>query len=178
MDRTAWRPPLAGWLGHAAPFDFAGTYRPADGVARFVVGTPPILSLAAFECGVDTVLAADKEGGIGALRQKSMALTDLFIELVESRCAGHNLTLASPRAAADRGSQASFRHPSDGYAIMQALIARGVVGDFRPPDVLRFGFAPLYLRFVDVWDAVDRFAEVLHAQEWRNPRFSLRAAVT
>jgi len=166
--------PLAGWMGHAAPFEFTSNYRPAPGIARYLCGTPPVLSLAALECGVDTVLAADMQ----ALRRKSMALTDLFIELVETRCAGHELQLASPRQAAQRGSQASFAHASAGYPIMQALIARGVIGDFRAPDILRFGFTPLYTRFVDVWDAVEHLVQVLQSGEWREARFNQRAAVT
>jgi kynureninase len=178
MDLHDWRQPLSGWLGHAAPFAFTPDYRPASGIARFVCGTPPMLSLASLECGVDTVLAAEDYGGLDALRRKSVALTDLFIELVESRCAGLDLTLATPRDGAARGSQVSFAHDTGGYAIMQALIARGVIGDFRAPDILRFGFTPLYTRFVDVWDAVDRFQQVLVSGEWRDPRFAVRSAVT
>ncbi len=178
MDRTGWRQPLSGWLGHAAPFAFSSEYEPARGIARFVCGTPPVLSLAALECGVDTVLAAEEAGGIAAIREKSVALTQLCIELVEQRCAGHQLTLASPRSAAERGSQVSFAHATHGYEIMQALIARGVIGDFRAPDILRFGFTPLYTRFTDVWDAVDRLHAVLVSGEWREPRFSVRTAVT
>ena len=110
MDRHDWRQPLSGWLGHAAPFAFTSDYRPASGIARFVCGTPPMLSLASLECGVDTVLAAEGYGGLDALRRKSIALTDLFIELVESRCAGQDLTLVTPRDGAERGSQVSFAH--------------------------------------------------------------------
>ena len=178
MDRHAWRQPLSGWLGHAAPFAFTPDYQPATGIDRFICGTPPVLSLAALECGVDTVRAADACGGLAAVRRKSVALTEQFIGLVETRCAGHDLTLVTPRALEDRGSQVSFAHPTDGYQMMQALIARGVIGDFRAPDILRFGFTPLYTRFVDVWDAVDRFREVLETEEWRHPRFAVRAAVT
>ena len=178
MDDTGWRQPLSGWLGHAAPFAFSPEYQPAWGMARFVCGTPPVLSLAALECGVDTVLAAEDAGGMRVVREKSMALTQLFIELVEQRCAGHQLTQASPRLAGERGSQVSFAHPTHGYEIMQALIARGVIGDFRAPDILRFGFTPLYTRFTDVWDAVDRLRAVLESGEWRDARFSVRAAVT
>jgi kynureninase len=178
MDREGWRQPLSGWLGHAAPFDFSMDYRPAAGMSRFVCGTPPILSLAALECGVDSVLAAESHGGLAAIRQKSIALADLFIALVESRCAEHGLTLVSPRNADERGSQVCFAHATGGYAIMQALIARGVIGDFRAPDILRFGFTPLYTRFVDVWDAVDRLEHVLTSGEWQQPRFSVKAAVT
>lgn len=178
MDREDWRQPLSGWLGHAAPFEFSPDYRPAAGMARFACGTPPMLSLAALECGVDSVLAAEAHRGLPAIREKSIALTDLFVALVEARCAGHGLTLVTPRAAGDRGSQVSFARADGGYAIMQALIARGVIGDFRAPDILRFGFTPLYTRFVDVWDAVDRLEQVLRSGEWKEPRFNVRAAVT
>jgi kynureninase len=178
MDREHFRQPLSGWLGHAAPFAFSPDYEPASGIARFVCGTPPVISLAALECGVDTVLAAERTGGIAAIREKSIALTQLFIDLVEQRCSVHGLALASPRNASHRGSQVSFAHPTHGYEIMQALIARSVIGDFRAPDLLRFGFTPLYTRFVDVWDAVDRLRSVLDSGEWRNPRFAARAAVT
>ena len=172
MDETEWRSPLSGWLGHAAPFEFSPAYRPAGGLTRFVCSTPPMLSLAALECGVDTVLAAEPLGGLAALRQKSVALSELFIELVDARCAGHGLSVASPRDAAARGSQVSLSRERDGFAIMQALIARNVIGDFRAPDILRFGFAPLYTRFVDVWDAVDRMSAILASQEWRDPKFA------
>jgi kynureninase len=170
--------PLAGWLGHAAPFDFTSDYRPAPGINRYICGTPPVISLAVLECGLDTVLAAEPHGGMQALRAKSVALTELFIQLVEARCGGHGLTLASPRDSAQRGSQVSFAHQTDGYAIMQALIARGVIGDFRAPDILRFGFTPLYVRFVDVWDAVEHLVQVMEAGEWKQPRFQVRSAVT
>ena len=178
MDREQLWQPLAGWLGHAAPFAFTTDYRPAAGVARFVCGTPSIIALAALECGVDTVLAAEPFGGMQALRRKSIALTDLFIELVEQRCAGHGLELQSPRDPALRGSQASFLRGDGGYAIVQALIARGVIGDFRAPGLLRFGFTPLYVRFVDVWDAVEQLRQVLESAEWQQPRFQKTSAVT
>jgi kynureninase len=178
MDREQWQSPLPGWLGHADPFGFRPGYQPARGMQRFLCGTPPILSLAALECGVDTVLAVEGRGGLDALRQKSIALTELFVELVESRCAGHGLALASPRNPVERGSHVSFAHPTGGYPIVQALIARGIIGDFRSPDILRVGFAPLYTRFVDVWDAVDHLAQVLETGEWRDDRFSVRSIVT
>jgi kynureninase len=178
MDREGWRQPLSGWLGHAAPFDFTSDYRPAPGMSRFTCGTPPILSLAALECGVDTVLAAEPHGGLEAIRRKSNALADVFVELVESRCADYGLSLVSPREQNQRGSQICFAHADGGYPIMQALIARGVIGDFRAPDILRFGFTPLYTRFVDIWDAVDRLRQVLESGEWQEPRFAVRAAVT
>ena len=170
--------PLAGWMGHAAPFEFTPGYRPAAGIRRYLCGTPPVLSLAALECGVDSVLAAEAYGGMAALRHKSLALSHAFADLVESRCAGHGLVRVSPREAALRGSQVCFAHPSIGYAVMQALIARGVVGDFRAPDILRFGFTPLYTRFVDVWQAVEQLKKVLDGGEWQETRFNQRAAVT
>ncbi|WP_119156227.1 kynureninase [Caldimonas tepidiphila] len=178
MDEQSLWQPLSGWMGHAAPFEFTPGYRPATGVARFVCGTPSAIALSALECGVDTVLAAEPLGGMEALRRKSLALTDLFIELVEQRCAGHGLALQTPRAHAVRGSQVSLRREEGAYAIVQALIARGVVGDFRAPGILRFGFTPLYLRFVDVWDAVEHLVQVLESGEWRQSRFNQRAAVT
>jgi kynureninase len=178
MDRERWQSPLPGWLGHVDPFGFTPGYQPAPGMLRFLCGTPPILSLSALECGVDTVLAVEGRGGLDALREKSIALTELFVELVESRCAGHGLALASPRNPVERGSHVSFAHPTGGYQIIQALIARGIIGDFRSPDILRFGFAPLYMRFVDVWDAVNQLAHVLDTGEWRDERFNVRATVT
>jgi len=166
--------PLTGWLGHAAPFAFETSYRPAPGIARALCGTPPILSLAALEVGVDSVLAADAQ----ALRAKSMALGDLFIDAVEGQGGDQlGLRLASPRDATHRGSQVSFRH-AEGYPIMQALIARGVIGDFRTPDILRFGFAPLYIRHVDVWDAAAVLIDVVKSRAWDRPEFKRRAAVT
>jgi kynureninase len=175
--------PLAGWMGHAAPFAFAPDYRPAAGVGRFLCGTPPVLSMLALACGVDTVRAADPLGGVPALRAKSLALTRTFIELVECRCGGTGLECVSPREDARRGSQVCLARAEGGYAIVQALIARGVIGDFRAggagaPDILRFGFAPLYVRFVDVWDAVEHLRQVLAVDEWRDERFQRRATVT
>jgi kynureninase len=164
--------PLSGWLGHCAPFEFDPDYVPAPSIDRFAVGTPSILALAALDSGVDTVLAA----GIEALRAKSVALTDAFIESVEQRCGG-DVTLVSPRAAAARGSQVCFSHPQ-ACAVMQALIARGVIGDFRAPDVLRFGFAPLYVRHVDAVDAATALADVLHGGAWREARFQRGGPVT
>ena len=178
MDREQLRQPLSGWLGHAAPFEFTTDYRPALGIQRFVCGTPALLSMSALECGVDVFLHAEGLGGLAALRRKSLALSSLFIALVEARCAGHTLTLVTPRDAAHRGSQASFAHATGGYPIMQALINRGVIGDFRAPDLLRFGFTPLYTRFSDVWDAVEHLKAVLDSGEWKEARFNQRAAVT
>ncbi len=186
MEREQMRQPLSGWLGHATPFAFAPSYRPAEGIHRFVCGTPPILAMAALECGVDVFAAAEALGGMAALRAKSIALSTLFIDRVEALCGGADLTLASPREAARRGSQASFAHPG-GYAIMQALIERGVIGDFRAGDpadpanaenLLRFGFTPLYTRFVDAWDAAAALHALLDSGAWRAERYRRRAAVT
>ncbi len=176
--------PLAGWMGHAAPFEFTPGYRPAAGISRYLCGTPPVLSLAALECGVDTLLAAEPHGGMAALRAKSLALTRLFAAEVEARCAGQGLSLASPADDAQRGSQVCLARDEGAYAIVQALIARGVIGDFRAgdgaglPDILRFGFTPLYTRYVDAWDAVHHLHEVLVNEEWRRPEFNRRHAVT
>ena len=187
--RDVWQP-LAGWWGHAAPFEFTPDYRPAPGIARYLCGTPPILSMVALECGLDSVLSAQPLGGMAALRQKSLALTDLFIELVESRCSGHDLELVTPREHAQRGAQVCLTRQSGGYAIVQALIARGVIGDFRAgepstssartgtPDILRFGFTPLYIGFEDVWNAVEHLRQVLLTAEWKKPEFNQKNAVT
>jgi kynureninase len=165
--------PVTGWWGHAAPFAFEPGYRPQQGIRQYLIGTQQILSMALAEVGLDIHLSAD----MGAIRTKSIALTDLFIRLVEQRCAGHGFTLASPRAAEARGSQVSFAH-ADGYPIMRALIAAGVIGDFRAPDTVRFGFTPLYVRFVDVWDAVDRLVAIMDGGIWKLPEHQVRDAVT
>ena len=178
MDREGLGQPLSGWFAHAAPFDFLPTFQPASGIQRFACGTPPVLSMSALECGLDVFGALAAHGGFTALRKKSLALTDLFIALVEAQCGGHGLSLVTPREAAQRGSQVSFAHATAGYPVMQALIARGVIGDFRAPDILRFGFTPLYTRFVDAWDAVEHLRQVLAGGEWREARFNQRAAVT
>jgi kynureninase len=165
--------PLAGWLGHHAPFEFVDQYRPATSIDRFTVGTPSIVALSALEVGVDTVLSA----GIDALRTKSIMLTDLFIELVEQRCAALGMSLVSPRRSSLRGSQVCFSHPH-AYAVMQALIQRGVIGDFRAPDIVRFGFAPLYVSYADVWEAAEALRQVLAEREWQRTEFQTREAVT
>ena len=171
--RQAWlRNPLSGWMGHARPFAFEGDYQPAEGMARWLCGTPPVVALAALEAGLDGYRLAE----VRALRAQSMALTDLFIAEVEA-LGSTGLELASPREAGRRGAQVSFRHPQ-GYAIVQALIEAGVVGDFRAPDILRFGFAPLYVTGDQVREAVRRLAHVLETEAWREPRFQQRRAVT
>lgn len=171
--QAAARQPLSGWMGHAAPFAFEPRYRPADGIARHLCGTPGILGMAALEEGVNLMLEAD----MAQIRRKSVLLSETFIALVEEACAGHGFALASPRDAARRGSQVCFRHP-EGYAIMQALIARGVIGDFRTPDILRFGFAPLYLRYADIQLAAETLKQVMDGDEWDRPEYRIRAAVT
>lgn len=167
------QPALAGWFGHARPFDFEDAYQPAEGIRRFLVGTPPILGLAALGVGVDLMLEAD----MAQLRAKSVALGQLFAERMEPLCDRHGFALASPADPAHRGSQISYAHPK-AYAIVQALIARGVVGDFRAPDVLRFGLTPLYTSFADIASAVDILAGVMDAREWDRPAFKVRSAVT
>lgn len=157
--QQAFRQPLSGWFGHATPFAMAPSFAPADGIARALCGTQPIVSLALVECG----LAVFEQTSMAAIRAKSLALTDLFIALVEARCAAHPLGLVTPREHARRGSQVSFTHPY-GYAVMQALIARGVIGDYREPAIMRFGFTPLYTRFADVWDAVETLRQILDGQ--------------
>jgi len=177
--------PLAGWMGHAAPFEFTPGYRPAAGISRYLCGTPAVLSLAALECGVDTVLAAEPLGGMAALRRKSLALTRLFAEQVQASCP--SLKLVSPRDDTQRGSQVCLSHPEIAYPVVQALIGRSVIGDFRAGDtshpagavdILRFGFTPLYLRFVDAWDAAEQLRQVLESGEWQRPEFNQRQAVT
>ena len=170
--QEAIRPPLSGWMGHAHPFTFDVDYAPAAGIARNLCGTPPVLSMAALDAALELMLEAD----MAAIRAKSLALGDLFLALVAQECPGHGFTVGSaPRA--ERGSQVGLLHP-EGYAIMQALIARDVVGDFRAPDMLRFGFAPLYNRFIDCWDAVQGLKAVMEERAWDAPRFKTRAAVT
>lgn len=165
--------PLSGWLGHADPFAFSVDYRPAAGIGRALCGTPAVLNMTALECGLDVMLEADP----GAMRAKSLALTDLFIAEVEARGAGRGLSLLTPREHHLRGSQVSFAH-AEGYAIMQALIARGVIGDFRAPDILRFGFTPLYTRYADVWKAAGALADILATGAWDRPEFKARKKVT
>lgn len=172
LQETA-RHPLTGWLGHAAPFAFETGYRPAAGITRAVVGTPMVLSLAALEVGVDIAL----EAPMAAVRAKSLRQTDLFATLVAERCGAATFRRVTPLAAEARGSQICLAH-ENAYAIMQALIARGVIGDFRAPDILRFGFTPLYLRYADVFAAVEALGQVMEHDEWRRPEYAVRRAVT
>lgn len=165
--------PISGWHGHHAPFDFSDEYVAASGIRRFLAGTPSIIANAALETGIELTL----EAGVDRIVTKSRALADYFVALVEQQCAGYGLTLVSPREAGRRGSHVSFAHPR-GYEIVQALIARSVIGDFRAPDVLRFGLTPLYTRFEDVWNAARLLKDVLGTEAWREPRFAVRSTVT
>jgi kynureninase len=162
--------PLTGWMGHAEPFEMRRDYVPSAGMRRFQVGTPPIIALSALDAALDAFDGVE----LAALRAKSLQLTSLFIELVRART---DLEVVTPLDPERRGSQVSLRHPS-AYGVVQALIARGVVGDFRNPDIARFGFAPLYLRAVDVWDAVEQLVQVLQDEEYVRPSYAVRAAVT
>ncbi|WP_151637259.1 kynureninase [Noviherbaspirillum aerium] len=159
--QAAFRQPLSGWWSHASPFTMQPRFEPIEGIRRALCGTQPITSLALVECGLDIFMQTSME----AIRAKSLALTDLFIELVETRCSRHPLELVTPREHAQRGSQVSFAHPH-GYAVMQALIERGVIGDYREPHIMRFGFTPLYTSFTDVWDAVETLADILDRKQY------------
>ncbi|WP_090132535.1 kynureninase [Limnohabitans sp. Rim11] len=176
--------PLAGWWGHAAPFEFTPDYRPAKGIARYQCGTQPILSLTALDCGLDAFLAAESLGGMAALRRKSLTLTGLFMQLVRARLHAHGFDIVTPNQESLRGSQVSLARAEGAYAIVQALIARGVIGDFRAgdggqhPDILRFGFTPLYIGYADVWLAVEQLCQVMDSGEWREARFALKNEVT
>jgi kynureninase len=163
--------PLRGWMGHSAPFAFTDDYSPAPGIARFLAGTPPILGLAALETGVESFEGAD----MAAIWAKSAGLFDLFADLMAERCP--ELRCISPRQPERRGSHISFAHPN-AFEICQALIADGVIGDFRAPDILRFGLTPLYLGFEDLWTAVDRLRVILATGRWRDPQFAVRGKVT
>lgn len=165
--------PLSGWWGHAAPFAFERGYRPAGGIQRLLCGTQPILSMRVVDAG----LAAIEDVEMTALRAKSLALTDLFMDLIEPVCRAHGATIVTPRAHAARGSQVSITF-DNGYAVVQALIARGVIGDFRAPDIMRFGFAPAYLGYGDIERAADAFNDVMTSGIWREERFAKRRAVT
>ncbi|WP_433425736.1 kynureninase [Microtetraspora malaysiensis] len=162
---------VSGWHGHADPFAFEPNYRPADGVRRFAAGSPPVLAYSALNASLDIWQMVD----MAQIRAKSVALTTLFIDLVDELCP--DLTLVTPRDPAERGSQVSYRN-RDGYPVMRALAERGVVGDYRKPDIMRFGFAPLYLRYVDVYDAATMLAEVLGKELWREERYREPLTVT
>lgn len=165
--------PISGWHGHAKPFAFGHDYAPDPGIARMLVGTAPQLGVIALEEALKVFDDVDMQ----ALRRKGQALGDLFIRLVDQELIGHGFGLASPRDAAKRGSQVSLTH-EHGYAIMQAVIARGAIGDFRAPDILRFGFAGLYIGYADIWDFVAILREVMDKRLWDTPEYRTQKAVT
>ncbi|MBW8909355.1 MAG: kynureninase [Mesorhizobium sp.] len=167
------RQPLSGWWGHARPFAFEQGYAAGSGIRRFLCGTQPVLSMRALKGALNLWDQVD----MNAVRDKSIALTDLFIQLVEARCGAFGLELESPRDGAERGSQVSFAHPN-GYQVMRALIERGVIGDFRAPSTIRFGFTPLYVGYRDVWDAVAVLEDILRTGAWQDARFAVKTAVT
>jgi kynureninase len=165
--------PISGWFAHKAPFDFSHDFEPIEGIRRMLVGTTPMLSMVALEASMKTWAGID----MAAVRRKSMDMGDYFIQLVSERLCTYNFGIASPLDASKRGSHVSLTH-QHGYAIMQALIARGVIGDFRAPDILRFGLTPLYVGFADLWDAVDALVNIMETDEWNTPQFAARKAIT
>ncbi len=165
--------PLRGWHGHAEPFAFTQEYKPHPTIDQMLTGTASQLATLALE----TALKVFEDVDMNLLRQKNMALGDLFIALVEQELGGMNFELASPKEAEHRGSQVSLIH-EEGYAIMQAVIARGIIGDFRAPDILRFGFASPYVRYIDIWDSIAHLRDVMEMREWDQPKFKERRAVT
>jgi kynureninase len=164
--------PLPGWLGHARPFDFELEYEPAIGMQAFVTSSPSIIALASLDGALDVFEAVTMD----QVRAKSLALTDLFIDLVEERMNGL-FEVVTPREHQRRASQVALRH-DDAYAIIQSLIDRNVIGDFRAPDICRFGFTPLYLRYSDVYDAVEQLSAIMRSEAYLDPRFAVRNAVT
>jgi kynureninase len=181
---SATKQPLSGWWGHASPFAFDANYVPQVGIDQYLCGTQSMLAMAAMACGLDVFEQANAVGGMTAIRAKSLALTDVFMDLCAARCTEFGLVNVTPTAHQTRGSHVSLAAPNGGYAMMQALIARGVVGDFRgggatgEADLLRFGLTPLYTRFVDVWDAVEHMVRMLQANEWQRSEFNRTQAVT
>ena len=165
--------PLTGWYSHAEPFGFERDYRPAPDIRQMLSGTQPTASLSTAEIGIDIMLRADMQ----SVREKSMRMTDIFVELAEDRCAAYDVALASPRDAKRRGSQVSFHH-KNGYQIVRAMHDQGVACDYREPGIMRFGFAPLYIRYADVWDTVERLHDILERGAWKAEEYRDRAAVT
>ena len=167
------RPPLSGWWAHARPFAFDTEFDPAEGITRNLCGTQSPLAMASLDKALDVWKGVDMK----ALRQKSIALTQLFMDLIEQECAGHGLVIVSPRDAAERGSHVSVQHP-DAYAMSQAMRARGLIGDFRSPDLMRFGITPLYVGYADIHEAVARIADILKTGIWRRDEFKALTRVT
>ncbi|MGB4360541.1 MAG: kynureninase, partial [Rhodoferax sp.] len=171
--QNAFSQPLSGWWGYAHPFAMEPGYQPQQGISRYLCGTQPITSLAMVACGLDIFGLTT----MAALREKSLALTSLFMDLMKQECSDYPLTLITPTNPALRGSQVSYEHPH-GFAVVQALIQRGVIPDYREPRIMRFGFTPLYTRFVDVWDAVVVLKEILTTESWNQAQFHQRTSVT
>ena len=165
--------PLSGWFGHMTPFAFTNTYTPAPGIKRLLCGTPSVIATVALECGIDTFDSIT----MNSIRKKSLALSALFRTLVDQECGGFGINCVTPHEPLQRGSHLSFSH-EHAYPIMQAIIDRGVIGDFRQPNLMRFGFAPLYIRFVDCWDAAAVLREVLLSGAWNSEKYHLQNAVT
>ena len=165
--------PLTGWMGHIQPFEFVVNYQPANDICKYICGTPPIIAYKAIESG----LTVFEQVSMNVVREKSIKLSEMFIQLMQQECIKFGFELFSPRNAEQRGSQVSFTH-GNGFSIMQTLISRSVVGDFRQPNILRFGFSPLYMRFEDVWDAVICLREIMQTKEWQSEQFNKRGYVT
>jgi len=162
--------PLSGWWGHASPFDMQDTFTPTASIRRALCGTQPIISLSLVESGLEIFRRTD----MTAIRKKSLALTDLFIQLIEDNCASHGLRLITPKDHAQRGSHVSYMHPH-AYPLIQSLIQRDIIGDYREPSVMRFGFTPLYTSYADVWNAADALRDILdkNAYEINAPRHAV-----
>ena len=165
--------PLTGWMGHIQPFEFVVNYQPANDICKYICGTPPIIAYKAIESG----LTVFEQVSMNVVREKSIKLSEMFIQLMQQECIKFGFELFSPRNAEQRGSQVSFTH-GNGFSIMQALISHSVVGDFRQPNILRFGFSPLYMRFEDVWHAVICLREIMQTKEWQSEQFNKRGYVT
>ena len=165
--------PLTGWMGHIQPFEFVVNYQPANDICKYICGTPPIIAYKAIESG----LTVFEQVSMNVVREKSIQLSEMFIQLMQQECIKFGFELFSPRNAEQRGSQVSFTH-GNGFSIMQTLISHSVVGDFRQPNILRFGFSPLYMRFKDVWDAVICLREIMQTKEWQSEQFNKRGYVT
>ena len=167
------QPVLRGWMGHAAPFRFSQAYAPAPGIRRILGGAPEVLALSSVDASLDVFAAVDMH----AVRAKSLEMSGLLMQLIEQECAGHGFVIPTPRDPRQRGSHVAVRHPQ-GYAIMQALIARNFIGDFRAPDVMRFAVTPMYQRYMDVWELVSALREIMETREWDCEKYSCQAAVT
>ncbi len=165
--------PLTGWLGHIKPFDFEVEYQPANDINKFICGTPPIIAYKAIESGLEIF----KDLSIIEIREKSIKLSEMFIQLMQQECTEFGFMLFSPKNSEQRGSQISFLH-ENAYFIIQALISHGIIGDYREPNVMRFGISPLYMRFEDVWNAITCLREIMQTGEWQSEKFKNKNYVT